>query len=570
MSSHWSYQYDTLPPGNYIRTLILKPGIDSETLQCDLQISPMNAVPFVAISYVWGQNMKNHEITCDGRTIAITTYLWILLRHIRSNVSRILWADSICINQENDEEKARQVAMMGQVFRAAEHVLIYIGADDLGHGRHVASLLSDMRIVIQEGLKQASSVQDAFPFPGDDTPILKDYRWKSYNHLLSQDWFTRGWAAVAQTARLIWGRYELSWEDLMRTDIWLMRRAPILRDVVRSRIEEDVKHSLLDVLGAAKDLNFYDKRDRIFAFAEVAQDYERHVPVHPDYKAHTLQVYHRFSIDFIRSTRDTEILDGVYHTERSLSHNCPSWVPRWDNEGTTLAPSRSSDWMPLKPLKLDVQPTLVSDNILRVPGVFTDTIVYISEIFDDSATSLETIRGLWNSVNFLTVEWAYPTAHRIDAFLDKLVRGMFDGKWETWKESRANLAHDLQDNGLIPAETARIRVDVNEMATSQYVTFAKLMTQSTRFVVTKRGYMGLAPQLTRIGDATAIIFSCVTSCVLREAVDVQQYQCIGPAWIAGAQPRNSDGGGVHFRQLGDERSRDWIYWDVKEQDIDLC
>lgn len=188
-----SYQYERLPEGDHIRTLVLQPGSGDEPLRCDLNISEMNKVTFEAISYVWGSKTKDREIFCNGQVIPITTNLWTVLRHVRSDSPRVLWADSICIDQEHFEEKAHQVAMMGRIFRSAERVLIYISDDDKGHGEHVSSLLDDMRDMIESGLKQAGSVRDAFPYPSDAAPILKDSRWKSYSRLIRKSWFGRGW-----------------------------------------------------------------------------------------------------------------------------------------------------------------------------------------------------------------------------------------------------------------------------------------------------------------------------------------------------------------------------------------
>ncbi|KAH6633778.1 hypothetical protein C7974DRAFT_471838 [Boeremia exigua] len=44
------------------------------------------------------------------------------------------WIDAICINQADDSEKALQVAQMGEIFQAAEHVIIWLGREF--HDRH--------------------------------------------------------------------------------------------------------------------------------------------------------------------------------------------------------------------------------------------------------------------------------------------------------------------------------------------------------------------------------------------------------------------------------------------------
>ena len=76
-----AYRYNTLPRGahlHFVRTLILQPGVGDEPLQCKLQTSPLGVTQFEAISYVWGSDVKDHEISCESRTIAITNNLWIV------------------------------------------------------------------------------------------------------------------------------------------------------------------------------------------------------------------------------------------------------------------------------------------------------------------------------------------------------------------------------------------------------------------------------------------------------------------------------------------------------------
>ena len=70
---------------------------------------------------------------------------------------------------------------------------------------------------------------NSYPYLEKDDPILSDTRWKSLTHLSCQDWFKRGWtvqeAALAQHGQVIWNQTTFSWEKLMRTDLWLIRRA---------------------------------------------------------------------------------------------------------------------------------------------------------------------------------------------------------------------------------------------------------------------------------------------------------------------------------------------------------
>jgi hypothetical protein len=58
----------------------------------------------------------------------ITTSLDSALRHLRdTRQSRQVWADAICINQDDPEERNQQVSQMGWVYRQASHTVVYLG-----------------------------------------------------------------------------------------------------------------------------------------------------------------------------------------------------------------------------------------------------------------------------------------------------------------------------------------------------------------------------------------------------------------------------------------------------------
>ncbi|PMD57690.1 uncharacterized protein K444DRAFT_533697, partial [Hyaloscypha bicolor E] len=44
-----------------------------------------------------------------------------------SENSFLLWADGICISQDNNEEKGLQVKLMGKIYDSAMNTIIYLG-----------------------------------------------------------------------------------------------------------------------------------------------------------------------------------------------------------------------------------------------------------------------------------------------------------------------------------------------------------------------------------------------------------------------------------------------------------
>src|SRR5947207_12537416 len=125
------YQYQPLEHPTHIRILHLKPGDRSEPLRCRIEPVDLTQRPsYQAISYVWGSSDKPYHIEVDdGSRIFLTASLHDALRDIRSLriCSHTLWADAICINQEDVKERSQQIQIMDDIYRNASMVFTYIG-----------------------------------------------------------------------------------------------------------------------------------------------------------------------------------------------------------------------------------------------------------------------------------------------------------------------------------------------------------------------------------------------------------------------------------------------------------
>src|ERR1700712_3032416 len=131
------YKHTPLPPTRTIRILILHPSFTSHSpIQCSLQLLDLTASSsarhqYEALSYVWGSPIGDQPIICDGETLLVTPNCLSALRHMRRRWrTRRLWIDSICIDQTSTEEKNHQVALMGDIYKMGEKVVIWLGAGD--------------------------------------------------------------------------------------------------------------------------------------------------------------------------------------------------------------------------------------------------------------------------------------------------------------------------------------------------------------------------------------------------------------------------------------------------------
>ncbi|KAJ1322823.1 HET domain-containing protein [Microdochium nivale] len=105
---------------------------DNDTAPClSYSLSPVfldDRPRFVALSYVWGDPGDTVPILVDGTTVQITRNLSDVLhwhRGWRSTSS--VWADAVCINQADPDEKGHQIKMMARVYKEASKVICWLG-----------------------------------------------------------------------------------------------------------------------------------------------------------------------------------------------------------------------------------------------------------------------------------------------------------------------------------------------------------------------------------------------------------------------------------------------------------
>ena len=134
------YRYAPLQQQDSMRLLQLLCGQPGSPLTCHIvEYSKNHEVSYTALSYTWDTPLLEHSITILPSTSGlrpktratrklIGRNLFEALQAIRSE-SRIvyLWVDAICIDQSNLEEKGHQVTHMGQIYREADHVVIWLG-----------------------------------------------------------------------------------------------------------------------------------------------------------------------------------------------------------------------------------------------------------------------------------------------------------------------------------------------------------------------------------------------------------------------------------------------------------
>ncbi|KAH7039821.1 heterokaryon incompatibility protein-domain-containing protein [Microdochium trichocladiopsis] len=209
------YRYQPVLP-NQIRVLHLLPGIGREPLAGQLEPLTLpepdaaEPLPFEALSYVWGGETKSHALDVAGQSIPVTVSLQTALVRLRhADRRRVIWADAICINQDDVSEKEAQVSLMGRIFSSATQVIADLGdasntsdaALDL-IDRHWRTVLCSGALTVLYGSRtpvETAAIMNLPPEAVDmawtdhELPGQESHEWESICEIIQRPWFSRIW-----------------------------------------------------------------------------------------------------------------------------------------------------------------------------------------------------------------------------------------------------------------------------------------------------------------------------------------------------------------------------------------
>jgi hypothetical protein len=192
LSASERYKYTPFENNYSVRILTLEPGIGDGPLVGHLGFESLDLSPrYEAISYCWGTGGRSSEIICNGKPLALTESIEGALRRMRHATSqRRLWADQVCINQDDIAERSQQVSLMNAIYKGAEHVLVWLGPDHEGVAHKAMTMIHYLNGVFnnEEMHNEFRSVHSEELLKQDRTP------WTPFSNLTRLPWvsdFTR-------------------------------------------------------------------------------------------------------------------------------------------------------------------------------------------------------------------------------------------------------------------------------------------------------------------------------------------------------------------------------------------
>jgi hypothetical protein len=182
---------------DHARKTVSQPDNQSKEPGQDLDFDPSwlrySWGDYIALSYTWGSPERPKQIILNGHPVAVTANFDAALRNVltiaqtRNSTGKLrVWADAVCIHQEDADEVSREIKRMRSIFAGALGVVVALGNDWEG-GDAAFGLIRTMSFSISEGLTYLKLKEDA-----DQYRIFKG-SFKLMVKLMFHDYWRRVW-----------------------------------------------------------------------------------------------------------------------------------------------------------------------------------------------------------------------------------------------------------------------------------------------------------------------------------------------------------------------------------------
>ncbi len=334
-----------LPDGGSFRLLEVQPGNGKDRILCQLKIHAIwcDTPQYEALSYAWGDVTDRIDITCDGKVVWITRNLFDALHRIRQpRHPRFIWADAICIDQQNMVERGRQVCLMGPIFRTAKRVLIWARRDPRQHAANAFQILC-MIAEQPECLTNTTYNSMASLLLQRDMEALEAF----YAIL----WFRRLWViqevVLSSSALMLWGTEKVPWAVVGRAtkniradfELWSLlvgdgdavENADLIWSLKSDDRNHSKRHSFRWLLQRTRVFEASMPEDRIFALLGLPNDDTEQglLLVQPDYTMSLSDLYLKVARGILEGS-STLILLSAFRHGREIDETALTWVPHWD------------------------------------------------------------------------------------------------------------------------------------------------------------------------------------------------------------------------------------------------
>ena len=421
-------KFQLAEPGNGIRLLALLPG-EGPTLKATIFCVDLSSSPiYEALSYVWGEmeTQASYFIEIEGINMEITPNLYHALQALRmKESSRVLWVDSLCINQSDNRDKEIQISMMLEIYMSAQHVIVYLGEPNTG-GLALFSFLN-------RNIHEEDSVDKAIEDLGLDEREIRELL-EAYVDFCLLPWWNRVWVqqeySLSRTNPTFHlGRNSIQASALLRD--WNMLQRNIATSLIpfsgELKLDIDVQKSWQPIMrqilhvygvltlrsaqnrsefahlwlprGVLKKVNLRctNPRDKIYGMRSFLDPIAQAVFT-PNYSESVEAAFHKFATWVLA-------IDGwqqvFWWYPYRLSPSMPSWVRDFTRPIPEAAMLEQNLFDYGKLRKSSPCPLAIRDGVLAMEGYLLDSVNHVYAI--DQPDWPNTVRELWFLENIFAV-----------------------------------------------------------------------------------------------------------------------------------------------------------------------
>ena len=566
------FSYAPLENASNTRIVKLEPASGSQKVICSLKEITVaeGCHEYDALSYTWGESKKTKSINCNGKDVSITTHLYDVLHRLRRQDTTIsLWIDQLCIDQSNIEERGAQVQLMGKIYKHAQKVLVWLGKEN----DDSKAAIKLVRKILHVGKRFPDTVFNRRNLESLGLPGWKSKEWKALQTFLGRLWFKRMWVIqeviVSSRAVVMCGQESLLWEEMAEairrveftgpspksnvtfSQRWLSGDSVTYIESIRAGKFQDNKTNLLYLLINTRSREATDPRDKVFALLGLG-----HYRINADYSKSEYEVYLQLAVYHVsqilpggnwRHLKDAEkagwlsdllLCAGFAHIQR-LQSPLPSWVPDWsigiDRQHSLGIGER------LKKI-----PYCAGGNSLGTVQICHDTQLHLSgKLFDTVIMAgrvslklkdrmrVDKHHGLISSwfaeSNLITnhCPQPYPTREPLNEVLKQTLIVNRTDTGEEASSEQANFAY-MQLIRFIQGGPACMDFQPFHERHSQAL---QGIARGRVMILTQRGFLGLAPWGTMVGDTVCVLLGVPMPVILRP--DFSFFQFVGECYLHG-------------------------------------
>ncbi|EXJ62883.1 hypothetical protein A1O7_03325 [Cladophialophora yegresii CBS 114405] len=363
------YMHVPLSSPRHIRLVVLLPAENHAAPLnfCIVETTLDQPLPYAALSYSWDAPAGSTKLDCGNGVLPVTPNCEAALRYLRGKTySRLMWIDSICIDQTEDAigERNHQVSFMGEIFKKADTVIIWLG--EMDDDTRIAMLAVEN--VINQPQRFESSAELKLRLRALSTGITSAAE-DPFRPISRRSWFYRIWtiqeAVLGRSDRVIvgCGSAIVPWVHLVQLGLamevtaysWdicaramrlqtrllasvlsleqgayeqqLFESANILAPSAQSAPRaEGYRSSLCLIFDEARDKLATNPKDKVFALYGILQELQFEMP-QPDYKKTVQRIYKESVVATIKHDQSLFVLYCVPTASRRPG--LASWVPDW-------------------------------------------------------------------------------------------------------------------------------------------------------------------------------------------------------------------------------------------------